>query len=360
MTATLARIRHDAATRSLCPPASLASAIASLGFVQADPIRAPARAQDLILRHRVGGYRAGDLERQYPQLAVEEDFFVNYGFVARPLDALMQPRLAALRWPAARRKKAAALLDFVRSRGEAHPREVDAHFAHGRVTNYWGGSSNATTHLLDQMHYWGFLHVARRVQGIRLYAVRETAAPAASVDDPAAVVDTLIDVLARKYAPLPARTLAFLAGRLRYAVPQWERHLKSALKRSRDRLASARAGGVDWYWPADDSAAREPDEDRVRLLAPFDPIVWDRRRFELLWGWPYRFAAYTPAAKRKFGYYAMPVLWHDRIVGWANATAAAGSVDVAFGYASGRPPRERAFARALDEEVERLRAFLSA
>jgi len=51
--------------------------------VQADQILAPARAQDLVLRHRVRGYRAGDLERRYAQLAVEEDFFVNYGFLPR-------------------------------------------------------------------------------------------------------------------------------------------------------------------------------------------------------------------------------------------------------------------------------------
>ena len=58
-----------------------------LGFVQADPIRAPARAQDLTLRQRVAGYRAGDLERRYPRLRIEEDFFVNYGF--------MPPRFSA-------------------------------------------------------------------------------------------------------------------------------------------------------------------------------------------------------------------------------------------------------------------------
>jgi uncharacterized protein YcaQ len=43
-----------------------------------------------------------------------------------------------------------------------HPREVDNHFSHGTVTNYWGGSSNATTHLLDAMHYRGMLRVATR------------------------------------------------------------------------------------------------------------------------------------------------------------------------------------------------------
>ena len=56
----------------------------------------------------------------------------------------------------------------------------------------------------------------------------------------------------------------------------------------------------------------------MRLLAPFDPVVWDRRRFELFWGWAYRFEAYTPAPKRKLGYYALPLLWRDRVIGWAN------------------------------------------
>ena len=48
---------------------------------------------------------------------------------------------------------------------------------------------------------------------------------------------------------------------------------------------------------------------------PFDPVVHDRTRFELLWGWTYRFEAYTPAPKRKRGYYALPLLWRDRAIG---------------------------------------------
>ena len=74
---TLDDLRRHAVARSLFAPTTLPRAIARLGFVQADPIRAPARAQDLTLRHRVSDYRAGDLERRYPKLPVEEDFFVN-------------------------------------------------------------------------------------------------------------------------------------------------------------------------------------------------------------------------------------------------------------------------------------------
>src|SRR3954454_11616334 len=104
---TLTDLRRFAVVRSLFPPTSLARALERLGFVQADPIRAPARAQDLTLRHRVRGYRAGDLERRYAELGIEEDFFTTYGFVTRELQALMHPRSigvaaeAPMAWPLA-------------------------------------------------------------------------------------------------------------------------------------------------------------------------------------------------------------------------------------------------------------------
>ena len=84
MPLTLDHLRRYAVARSLFKPTTLRRAIEKLGFVQADPIRAPARAQDLTLRHRVIGYVAGDLERRYARLPIEEDFFINYGFLPRP------------------------------------------------------------------------------------------------------------------------------------------------------------------------------------------------------------------------------------------------------------------------------------
>ncbi|MGE3986082.1 MAG: crosslink repair DNA glycosylase YcaQ family protein, partial [Dehalococcoidia bacterium] len=105
-------------------------------------------------------------------------------------------------------------------------------------------------------------------------------------------------------------------------------------------------------------ATAERDFDEVRIFAPFDPVVWDRRRFEHLWGWPYRFEAYTPAAKRTRGYYAMPLLWRDAMVGWANVSASKdGALDVGLGFIEKRP-KEKAFERELAAEVERLRVFL--
>jgi uncharacterized protein len=354
----LGSLRRYAVARSLFVPTTLQRAIDALGFVQADPIRAPARAQDLTLRHRVAGYRAGDLERLYTRLDVHEDFFVNYGFVSREVSSLMHPRGGPTPWSAARGRHVKALLGFVRERGEVHPREVDEHFALGTVTNYWGGSSSATTHLLDQMHYRGLLRVARRDAGIRVYAAHEHALAPRDPGARRARLDALVDVVVSKYAPLTASGLNRLVKRLRYAAPQWATDLNRAVQRAKHRLAHARVEGVDWYWPAHEAVAAAAPDDAVRLLAPFDPVVWDRPRFELLWGWEYRFEAYTPVPKRKLGYYALPLLWRDRVVGWANVAAVDGAIRPELHYVAGRAPRDRGFTAALEDELTRLAASL--
>lgn len=218
-TITIDALRQYAVARTFLAPTTLSRAIARLGFVQADPIRAPARAQDLTVRHRVRDYRAGDLERRDPRLAIEEDCFVNYGFLPRALHALMHPRAERRPWTAARLRQAHAVRDFCPSR--------------------------------------------------------------------------------RSDAP-----------------------------------------------------------DLVRLLAPFDALVWDRDRFEVFWNWRYRFEAYTPAPKRRLGYYALPLLWRDAVIGWANVSRTERGVQVAPGYVARRLPRERGYRDAFEAEVARLQTFL--
>ena len=206
------------------------------------------------------------------------------------------------------------------------------------------------------MHYRGLVRVTRREKGIRLYAAREPA------PDPGLTVrgrvDRLVDFVVDKYAPMPAPSLSYVIARLRYAAPQWQRELKAARERARARLSHARLDGVAWYWPAGEAPGEAAHDDRVRLLAPFDPIAWDRRRFELLWGWAYRFEAYTPVAKRKLGYYALPLLWRDRVIGWGNVSVIGETLHPDVRYVAGRAPRSRSFAQELDAELDRMRAFL--
>ena len=124
MVLTLDDLRRFTVARNFFRPTTLKRALHKMQFVQADPIRAPARAQDLILRHRVKNYHAGELERRYASLDIEEDFFTTYGFVTRHLQTLMHPR-SDLRVPAddidqpcppVQSKRAGMLLDFVRER----------------------------------------------------------------------------------------------------------------------------------------------------------------------------------------------------------------------------------------------------
>jgi uncharacterized protein YcaQ len=351
---TIADLRRFAVGRTLFS-ATLPRAIERMGFVQADPIRAPARAQDLTLRPRVKGYRAGDLDAKYHALPVEEDFFINYGFVTRELQALMHPRSSLT--PTASNKRARALLDFVRERGTVHPREVDTHFAHGRVTNFWGGSSSATTHMLELMHYKGMLRVARRENGIRIYAVQQHGDGPEGAADRRAHLDALVDAVVGLYAPVPAASMGYIVRRLRYAAPHWQGEITRTLQRARARLAHITIDGHTWYWP-EGADTSPPEAEGVRLLAPFDPVVWDRRRFELLWDWAYRFEAYTPEPKRKLGYYALPLLWRDVVIGWANVTRAGTGITADIGYVAGRPPRDRGYKQALEAEIDAMRVFL--
>src|SRR5215218_204249 len=117
-------LRRFTVARNFPKPTTLNRTLQAFGFVQADPIRAPARAQDLTLRHRVKNYHAGDLERRYSRLRIHEDFFINYGFVTNRVFHLMHPRhRGRAPWSLARGRHVTDLLEFIRARGPVHPRQ---------------------------------------------------------------------------------------------------------------------------------------------------------------------------------------------------------------------------------------------
>ncbi len=347
---TLAQLRADAVRRTLFSANSLKRAIERLGFVQADPIRSPARAQDLILRHRVKNYRAGDLERRYAELDIEEDFLYAYGFLPRPNWRLLHPRDAA-GLPALEQR----VLAVVRNYGEMHPRELEAHLGKERQLNAWGGYSKATTQALQRLHYRGLLRVARRENGIRIY---QPAVPSTEHLSPAERSKQVVLLLAKIFAPTPVASLREVLRFLAHAAPALDRRPQTihGLLESGE-LESAEVEGVAYVWPTAAPRRSVPIAPRVRFLAPFDPLVWDRRRFEHLWGWKYRFEAYTPAAKRLLGYYAMPLLWREAVIGWANVSIESGRLKVKLGFVE-KKPASKEFELALEQEVEGLRKFL--
>lgn len=355
---SLQQLRGYAIARSLFKPTSLPRAIARLGFVQADPMRAPARAQDLILAQRVKNYRAGELERRYPRLAIEEAFFVNYGFLPRESLALLHPRAAPRAWDATMHTRAQDVLAFVRQHGRTHPKDVQAHFDHGRIKR-WGGDLNVSTHLLEGLHYRGLLRVARRQAGTRIYQAIEPPPQDDSPETRLSHVGRLLDTVVQLYAPLPAASLGYLCALMRFGVPHLAAEARQVQAHAKSRYAHGQVDGLLWFWPQGEkpAAARRPLDDRLRFLAPFDPLVWDRRRFQLFWGWEYKLEAYVPAHKRRMGHYAMPMLWGEHIVGWANLKVVGGRLRHELGFV-GLRPRGSAFQRALNEALQQMQEFL--
>jgi len=326
---TLEDVRALAVSHTLFSETTLARAVARLGFVQADPIKAPATAQDLVLRHRVRDYAVGDLERHYARLSIEEDYLYAYGFLSRRASHALHPRPKTAMTSVEKR-----VLAIVRERGSAHPSDI----ADGtRITNAWGGQSRATTWALERLHRRGLLRVARRDRGVRVYEP----APERDLVSPELRLRTLVLAVANVLSPVLERTLRANVARFRF--------LGDPRKAIDALVHDGELTKIGDYLAT--SAAPAEIDDEVRFLAPFDPIVWDRRRFEHLFGWPYRFEAYTPVAKRVRGYYALPILFRDRVVGWANVT----TDDVSVGFVS--RPRDKAFKTGLEAEIVRIRTF---
>ena len=115
--------------------------------------------------------------------------------------------------------------------------------------------------------------------------------------------------------------------------------------------------GQTYFWSAENTLEPGPVSG-VRIVGPFDPLVWDRRRFAHLHGWTYKFEAYTPPAKRRMGYYALPLFWNEQAVGWANLNVEQGQLISDLGFVPGVRQTVK-LRRGIEAELERYRAFLN-
>jgi uncharacterized protein YcaQ len=196
------------------------------------------------------------------------------------------------------------------------------------------------------------VRIAGRKSGVRLYQYFEPEPSPLTVEERMA---ELIVRVVSLLGPVHPTTLTQALSRLRRLFGPTAPVVENLLQQG--RLVKLPVDGVDYVaLPVDESYSDLAVPDKVRFLAPFDPLVWDRKRFEHLWGWPYRFEAYTPAAKRLRGYYALPLLWRTEIIGWVTVTTKP-ELQVEAGFV-GRRPTGKVFTRQYEAEVERLRVFL--
>lgn len=333
-------------SHSLFPQADLEHAIKTIGFVQIDPIKSPAPAQDLILRQRVKGYKKGDIEKAYEKLGLEEDFLYAHGFMTKDIWSYLHPRLETRLTELDKN-----VLTFVKSRKEATSKDLDAQFGVLRDRTWWGGSGRATNLSLQRLHYYGLIRIVRRNKGTRVYQVLEPTKNYLSREER---LEKIILAMVQIMEPVSSKTLSGSMHRI-------HRHFgntKQVIRKLIDTgvLEEQKVEGIMYLWKKGHFEEKEVPK-VVRFLCPFDPLVRDRVRFEHLFGWLYQFEAYVPAAKRIRGYYAMPVLWGEEMVGWANVNVMERRVNVEVGYVDEKP-KDKTFDEELEKEIERMERFL--
>lgn len=312
------------------PAPDVAAAVAHHGYVQIDPLNICGRMHDLILRHRVRDYREGDLFRHvhgpdetsqpgatrtaFEHHHPETGILVVFGLEAWPhLQAAMRRRTRGSgswsgRLTPAQKKLSERLLAEIAARG---PLSAEDFAETGRARMYWGSATQAKA-TLQKLFFHGRLLIARRgSNNRRYYDLPERLLPAAALAQP----DATAAATARWCAELKLR----------------QRRL-TALKRTELPLVAdlVQPIAVDGCPPLfclrrdlpllEHSAFSIPPS-APRLLAPLDPLIYDRRVTSALWGFDYTWEAYTPPAKRVRGHYSLPILAGTELVGHVDPRA---------------------------------------
>ena len=373
-------------------------AMRTMEHLQLDPLQVIARAQDLALQSRVIDYRQDDWAR----LTYEKRRFFEWGgwLAVRPIDQLPYYRVVMRReraygrmWPYMRDHSGAVeeVRELLRERGEMTNRDF-AMADRTRVNSYRGRKDSA----LALYYLWrtGEAMVKRRSPTFeRVYALSEAVAPAAALEEAteAEADDFLLlkAVGAAGFSRLLGARWVLERDISAAEVKTWrermladetlleleieglnQRHV--ALASDGPALEALAAGRVPRGWkPLETTTAAE-----ATFLSPLDPVIADRDRTRALFDFDYKWEVYDKVEKRKFGYYVLPILWGDRLVGRFDAKLDRASTTLAilglwledaaltdnavFGAALGRGMRRfvtflgasRVDARAVDPRLE--------
>jgi uncharacterized protein YcaQ len=307
---------------------SVLETVRRLGFLQMDPISTVATPQRLVLWSRLGPHDAGELDR----LLWDEKKLFEWNAFIWPIEDLPLIRarmrepwgtLKWQRWAKEFLKEQAGLRRYVlrelERRGPLLSRELEHHAARADERTVWWGTRAQLTWMLELLQRRGRIAVAGRQGGQRLWALGESWYP-------------------------PTETIPLREAR-RLLEEKRRRSLGVWLEKGE--------------WRAHPDASDDPVPTHTTLLSPFDRLIHDRQRAEALWGFRYRLEMYVPKAKREYGYYVLPILHGDRLIG---------RLDPSFDRRSGRlvvnaiyPEAGVRFSkRAAERAVRSLGRFLGA
>jgi uncharacterized protein YcaQ len=349
--------------------------IERLGFVQLDSVVTLERAHHMILSARCHGYRRPQLTRLHER---DVTLFENWTHDASLIPTRFFPywhrkfaderqRMTTSRWWADRSADFEAAVIRVRERLTAEGRLMSRHFDGERETpsgGWWDWTPSKMA--LEFLWRTGEAAIAGRDGFQKIYDLTERVIPEVhrtQMPDPAAVVDWACRSALDRLGAATAGEIAGFWDLVTIAeVKAW------IAAQGRDTIVPVTVEGADGkrtaaYAPADIevrlAALPEPPAG-LRILSPFDPVIRDRRRLLRLFGFDYRFEAFTPAEKRLYGYYVFPLLEGDRFVGRVDAKGlrAEGAVVLSGLWWEAGVRRSRGRMDALQRELARIGRFI--
>jgi uncharacterized protein YcaQ len=336
LTPAAARALHLAAQGMLQPRRAKAvkedvmAAIRTMGVLQIDTISVVARSPYLVLWSRLGDYDPAWLDQHLAEGRLfeywaHEACFVpieHYGLYRhRMLDPSAMGWKYSASWMSERAADVAAVLSHIRANGPT--RSSDFERSDGKSGAWWGWKSEKRS--LEALFTAGQLMIARRHNFQRVYDLAERVHPEWHDGRLAPLPDTRRELVLQAVKALGVCKAAWIPDyhRTRRPHPDPEQLAGEG--------ALLRASVTGWDAPvyihpdhrelAQRAAAGDLSASVTTLLSPFDPIVWDRRRALELFGFDYRLECYTPAPKRQYGYFTLPILRRGALVGRVDAKA---------------------------------------
>jgi uncharacterized protein YcaQ len=313
------------------PPATkldVLDAIRRMGALQIDTIHVVARSPYLVLWSRLGHYNPAWLDELLAEGALFE--YWSHAACFLPIEdyplyrrLMLEGRPNALGWLEHNPEVSAVVLARVREGGEVR----SAHFERtdGRTGGWWEWKPEKSA--LECLFSTGELMIARREKFQRVYDLRERVLPHWNDVDAPPLSDVQRSLTLKAVRSLGVTKAAW--------VPDYFRTAKRGIDVLLEHLAAegqlVRVDVEEWDVPgyihpdnvplAQTIISGQVQPAVTTLLSPFDPVVWDRARAAQLFGFDYRIETYTPAAKRRYGYFSLPILRGDQLVGRLDAKA---------------------------------------
>jgi uncharacterized protein YcaQ len=341
------------------PPA----AVAHLGYVQIDTINVIERCHHHVLYTRIPDYRrthlhqAQSIDKSVFEYWTHALSYVPTGDMRYFLRAMRRHWQRRSVWftavkPADVRK----VLSRIRRDGALTIRDIDDDVLVDK-DHLWA-SRKPSKRALQLAFYRGTLTVSRRIGMLKTYELMDRhfgweRPPRPATEREAA--DYLLDRALRAQGVVSLDSICYLDAPSKPAV---RRAIEARVRRKELVPVEIEGGGEHWAQPETLEDAAELDQGLVHILSPFDPLVCQRKRLELFFGYQHLFEAYVPKAKRRFGYFALPVLIGEEIVAAIDLKAdrEAGKLLVKQWTWVGRGA-PRAHKRLIEEELGRFERF---